>query len=272
MLTLILAGGASRRMGRDKAGIVRPDGTRQIDHLIAIARELGHETLISTNDPAIAPEAIATLPDLEPGQGPLGALASLNQARPGTAALILGCDLFLLDAETPRHLLEAHDPARRVTCYNSRIDGRPEPLCCALSPEALSLASSRLAEDQRCARHFLESLEPQRLELPNPAALDNANSPSELDEAFAKLRFGVESKEIEVLYFASLRETRGLARERVTTLACTAAGLFHELAFLHRWKVRLEDHRVAINDEFADWSDRIRPDDEIVFLPPVSGG
>jgi molybdopterin converting factor small subunit len=30
--------------------------------------------------------------------------------------------------------------------------------------------------------------------------------------------------------------------------------------------------RVAINDEFADWSRRLGTGDRIVFIPPVAGG
>ncbi|GAA5484049.1 NTP transferase domain-containing protein [Haloferula sargassicola] len=272
MKSLILAGGRSRRMGRDKAGIERPDGIRQLDHLIALARSVTEDVVLSTNDPQLAPDGIPTLPDLHPGSGPLAALEAFHAAHPTEPVLLLGCDLFLLDAETVRHLIAGRDPSATATCFTNRIDGRPEPLCAIFEPGSLEHVADVVARQKLCARHFLEALDPAVLELPNPVALDNANTPADLDEAFAKLRHGASSKPVKILYFAKLREARGLDEESVETLACTAGGLYEELRFRHRLPLELDALRCAKNGDFCDWSTLIEPDDEIVFIPPVAGG
>lgn len=272
MTPLILTGGKSRRMGRDKALVERPDGSRQLDHLLALAAKLGDEVLLSTNDPALAPPGIAVLPDLHPGSGPLGALEAFHARHPDEPVLLLGCDLFLLDEATLRALLDGHDPSRAATCFANRIDGKVEPLAAIYSPTATAKAAHAIANDDCCARHFLAALDPRVLELPNPVALDNANTPAELDEAFAKLRLGVRAKPVTVLYFAKLREARGLDEERVETLACTAGGLYEELGFRHRLPLKLDSLRCARNGDFCDWSTLLEPGDEIVFIPPVAGG
>jgi len=83
---------------------------------------------------------------------------------------------------------------------------------------------------------------------------------------------------MKVLYFASLRQKIGAGEEEVSppvavnTVAALVAWLkvkspAHAAAFSNMQAVR-----VAINQEFADWSSPIAPDDEIAFFPPVTGG
>jgi molybdopterin-guanine dinucleotide biosynthesis protein A len=272
MTTLILIGGKSRRMGRDKAAITRPDGTRQLDHLLHLAREVSPALIVSTNEPLPdLPQDVAIMPDAIPGEGPLGALATLAARQPGST-LVIGGDLFLLDLPTLRHLVAHHDPTRPATCFANRIDGRPEPLCAIYSAAALSAAATALAAGERCARHFLESLDPLVLPLPHPAALDNANTPDELAECFAKLQHGVTPKTVNVLYFAKLREARGLDEERIETLACSPAGLYAELRFRHRLPLDIASLRAARNGDFCAWDEPLAEGDEIVFIPPVAGG
>jgi molybdopterin synthase sulfur carrier subunit len=81
-----------------------------------------------------------------------------------------------------------------------------------------------------------------------------------------------------VLYFAWLRERVGVGEEEVGPppevatvgtlidwLAGRSAG--HARAFENREVVR-----AAVNQEFADMSDPVRPGDEVAFFPPVTGG
>jgi molybdopterin-guanine dinucleotide biosynthesis protein A len=271
MNSLILAGGESKRMGRNKALIERPDGIRQIDHITALARGVSHGVYLSLKDKDTVPSELPVIPDLHPGKGPVAALESAATAC-GGPLLVLGCDLYLMDSATLAFLISHRDPARKATCFKNRIDGRAEPLCAIYEAAGLDLAASALTDGQRCARKFLESLDPLMLDLPIPAALDNANTPEDLAECFAKLTDGVTPKTVKILYFAKLRESRGLDEETVETLACTAAGLYDELRFRHRLPLGLEALRVAINGEFSDWSARLAAGDEVVFIPPVAGG
>jgi molybdopterin-guanine dinucleotide biosynthesis protein A len=271
MNAVILAGGLSKRMGRDKALIERPDGSRQIDHITALARDAADAVYLSLKDEGSVASDLPVIADLHPGEGPVAALESAAAAC-GGPLLVLGCDLYLMDSETLAFLLARRDPARKATCFKSRIDGRAEPLCTIYENSGLELAASALSGGQRCARKFLESLDPLMLDLPHPAALDNANTPEDLSECFAKLSEGVIPKTVKILYFAKLREARGLDEESVETLACTAAGLYDEVRFRHRLPLGLEALRVAINGEFADWDALLSAGDEVVFIPPVAGG
>lgn len=265
---LILVGGKSERMGRDKALIERPDGTRQIDHLVALAKSVSDAVFLSARDHDDRGTGIPVLTDLEVDGGPLAALKAARATnRPGPW-LVLGCDLFLLDSATIAFLLERRDPTRRAIAFRNRIDGKAEPLCTLYEESAFQA----LDAEHHCARSFLTDLDPLLLDLPQPAALDNANTPHELNEVFQKITRGVTAKNVSVLYFAVLREQRGLSEETVETLAWTAAGLYEELSFRHRFRLAVDQLRTARNGEFAAWDSEVRNGDEFVFIPPVAGG
>jgi len=78
--------------------------------------------------------------------------------------------------------------------------------------------------------------------------------------------------DIEVQYFAVLRERAGIGSETVHTAAATAADLYDELAARHDFGLPRSMLRVAVNDEFADWSRSLAAGDRVVFIPPVAGG
>ena len=271
MNALILAGGESKRMGRDKSQIVRPDGNRQIDYVAGLLNPVCDRVFLSLRNRESVPIDLPVIPDTHPGAGPVAALASAADVC-GGPLLVISSDLFLIDAPTLEFLLARRDPTCRATCFRNRIDDRVEPLCTIYEAAGMTAAAEAAANGQRCARKFLESLDPQVLDLPQPVALDNANTPEELNECFSKLTDGVLPKTVNILYFAKLREARGLDAETVETWANTAAGLYEEVRFRHRFPLDLDTLRVAINGEFADWSTRLNAGDEVVFIPPIAGG
>ncbi len=261
MIALLLIGGRSSRMGRDKSLIERPGGRRQIDRMVELARLAGGEVLLSLREPAAPPVDLPVVTDLHPGGGPLAALAAFHARFPHETALVLSCDLFLLDEETVRHLLAAHRPDRQATCFANRLDGLPEPLCAIYEPAALAGVAAWLARGERGARHFLRSLDPLVLDLPRPAALDNANTPRELAECFSKLRHGVKGKTVRIL-------TGETAAESIFTLANTLGGLHEEIRFLRRLPPIDSGLPPLRNGSPAEWQDEITDGDEIGFPQP----
>jgi len=79
-------------------------------------------------------------------------------------------------------------------------------------------------------------------------------------------------KSVHLRYFAILREQRGLASEAVETIAPTAKDLYEELQNTHGFNLNCNNLRVAVNDRFVNWSEELKNNDTVVFLPPVSGG
>lgn len=75
-----------------------------------------------------------------------------------------------------------------------------------------------------------------------------------------------------VLYFASLRDQAGCGEEQVDSAASDASRLYAELRARHGFALAQDRLRVAINGDFAGWDRALNDNDEVVFLPPVSGG
>jgi molybdopterin synthase sulfur carrier subunit len=80
------------------------------------------------------------------------------------------------------------------------------------------------------------------------------------------------SVQVNVLYFASLREAAGLASERVCSEAVDLSALYAELDARHGLRWPQAHLRVAVDGAFARWSDPLRDGCEVAFIPPVSGG
>lgn len=78
--------------------------------------------------------------------------------------------------------------------------------------------------------------------------------------------------QVQIQYFAVLREQAGVAEERVETRAATPADLYEEVRQARGFTLPRSMLRVAVNDAFCEWSHRLQPGDRVVFIPPVAGG
>ena len=81
-----------------------------------------------------------------------------------------------------------------------------------------------------------------------------------------------EQKTVSLLYFAILREQRGLDSETRTTSAPTAGALYEDLKRECGFTLSRHDLRVSVNNDFVDFEQPIADGDEIAFLPPMAGG
>jgi molybdopterin synthase sulfur carrier subunit len=77
---------------------------------------------------------------------------------------------------------------------------------------------------------------------------------------------------ITILYFALLRDQRGLSTEEVATDATTVAELYQELADLHNFSLPPKMLMAALNEEMCSWKTELAAGDTVAFIPPVAGG
>ena len=77
---------------------------------------------------------------------------------------------------------------------------------------------------------------------------------------------------VKLLYFASLADHAGCGEEMRETTAANPRDLYAEVARAHAFTFAPERLRVAINGALTDWQRALADGDEVVFLPPVSGG
>ncbi len=180
---LVLAGGYSRRMGRDKALIDyhgQPQGLRAFELL----QEHCMSVSLSCRPGQFEGSPLEGLPeihDLKADQGPMEGLRSAMLQFPEDTWFQLACDLPRVDQDLLQLLRDQQDPEAVVTCYRDPESGLPEPMCGMYRPAFLSHLEDCLAQGQRCARKSLMTLGEglQLLDLPHPDAMCNVNRPED---------------------------------------------------------------------------------------------
>lgn len=188
---VVLAGGASRRFGRDKAEVLI-GGETLAARAVRRLRGVCDEVLVADRGRGLVPGALSI--DDGPGSGPASGLLGAAAARPGRSLLALACDL----PAVPVSLLEAltklaeggRGHASRVPRHGASTDPLLEPLCALYRPEELEVLSRRVAdgelslhgwlEDPRSSVRFLEGEDLLRHGDPEEVFV-NLNRPRDLD-------------------------------------------------------------------------------------------
>jgi molybdopterin-guanine dinucleotide biosynthesis protein A len=273
VLGLVLAGGLSSRMRRDKAAL-QYQGRSQLDRAVELARRHVGEVFVSVRAAQSADPARAHYPlivDSAQGEGPIVGIRSALAARADVAWLVLACDLPFLSDAALEQLLAERDPAFSATAFRSAHDGLPEPLCAIWEPKAAAELAAYQAAGGDCPRKFLLRHAAKILEPKDKKALDNINTPDEYKNAVTRLD-PAGSRQLKIQYYALMREQAGRSEETVETAASTPADLYSELQARYGFTLSREQLKVAVNSEFAPWSRRLAAGDAVVFIPPVAGG
>jgi molybdenum cofactor guanylyltransferase len=273
---LVLSGGRSTRMQRDKA-LLAYGGRSQLERAMTLLTPLVARAYVSVraeqqSEPLRA--RFAQIIDAPGHAGPIAGLLAAQARHPQVAWLVLACDLPRLDAATLTHLLHARDPTRIATAYRSSHDGLPEPLCAIYEPRSRAALAAYVASGNDCPRKFLRSSDIELLDQPDPRALDNVNTPEEYGAVMAAMPSpaATDLRHLTVQYYAVLREQAGRREESLSTAARTPRELYAELRTRYPFSLPAETLRVAINTEFRDWSTPLADGDQVVFIPPVAGG
>ena len=78
---------------------------------------------------------------------------------------------------------------------------------------------------------------------------------------------------VRVRFFARLRELAGVETETLQIApGSSLADAYEALRARHASLPARDGVRGAVNQEFADWTERVSEGDEVAFIPPVSGG
>ena len=186
---LILAGGSSTRMRRDKAALSY-GGKSQLDRAFELATRHLTKVFVSvranqTADPTRAQHPMIV--DSIAGEGPIVGIRSALAAYPDVAWMVLACDLPFLSDTALVQLLRERDTAGLATAYRSTHDGLPEPLCAIWEPAAAAALASYQEAGGRCPRKFLIQHAARLLDPQDRRALDNINTPEEYAEALAAI-------------------------------------------------------------------------------------
>ncbi|MCY3832664.1 MAG: molybdenum cofactor guanylyltransferase [Chloroflexi bacterium] len=185
----IIAGGQSRRMGRDKA-FVDLGGKTLIEHVIERGADLGQaETILITNQPADYEQlGLPMFRDALPGKGSLGGIYTALLKAASEFVLVLACDMPFINSDLLRLMIaQIHDD---IDIIVPRVDGYPQGLHAiyrqtCLIPIRVQLAANRLKIIRFYDRMRLRYLDEADYAEFDPAgrSFANLNTPEELEQA-----------------------------------------------------------------------------------------
>lgn len=151
---IILAGGASRRMGVDKATLTL-NGETLLARAVRLMSEVTAEVLVVGRAEQETMAGVRYVPDDIENAGPLGGILSGLRRSTCQYAAVAACDMPFLRVEVIRLLL------RRADGYDAavpRVAGRAHPTLAVYSREITGEIEDRLARGERALNSLLEGL------------------------------------------------------------------------------------------------------------------
>lgn len=179
----VLAGGASRRMGTDKAFLAAPDGRPLVvvaAHALASAGA-SRTFVVGGDRSGIESAGLGWVADRHPGEGPLGGIITALTVSEHDLVVVLACDMPEVDEEVPAALVDALRGTPAAGVAVALAGEREQPLTsCWRRSVALGALEAAFAGGQRAPRHLLDELRAVRVAGLPVEHLADVDSPEDL--------------------------------------------------------------------------------------------
>ena len=181
----VLTGGASRRMGTDKA-LVEVDGMAMAGRVAGALASAGGQPVIAVGGDAdrLADLGLAVTPDRWPGEGPLGGLVTALGALADPAVpivVVAACDLPALTSSVVAALVAALAEAPAdVGATVPVVGGVAQPHLLAVRATAAAALLAAFAGGERAPRRALATVAAAEVDLGEPLALRDVDRPDDL--------------------------------------------------------------------------------------------
>lgn len=179
---VVLVGGASRRMGTDKA-VLAVDGVPaalRVARVVATACGVPVGEVVLVGGPGLwAVElGLGHLPDDTPGAGPLAAIDTALRHLDGDC-LVVACDLLGVDVSTIAAIRDGGEVPGCDVAVAVGPDGRRQPLAARWNASAAPAVSAAVGAGERSPIRLLRSLAVVEVAV-DGLSVTNVNSPAEL--------------------------------------------------------------------------------------------
>ena len=186
---LVLAGGRSTRMGKDKGAIVYHNKPQR-EHLFQLLQTVCDATFYSIRKDQI--EEFSALEhcivDRDEYKGPFNGILSAHKQYPNVAWMVMACDLPFMDAAALNKLLDESDEDYFATAFSTSDSGLPEPLAAIWEPKGLTNAIEYMKHSSSsCPRKYLINSNTKLVIPDKDQVVLNANSIEDYEEAVSKL-------------------------------------------------------------------------------------
>ncbi|MBR9921911.1 MAG: NTP transferase domain-containing protein [Bacteroidetes bacterium] len=187
---LVLAGGKSTRMGKDKGELVYHEGQSQRKFVYDLLQGRCDQVYLSCREDQVQELSadFQTLPDKLSGLGPFAAILSAFQSDPNAAWLVVACDLPFVSEQAIDTLIQARNPSMNATAFHNPDSGFPEPLITIWEPRAYPDLLSFLSLGYSCPRKVLINTDVEEIQAENLNWIRNVNTPEELKQAMEEIK------------------------------------------------------------------------------------
>jgi molybdopterin-guanine dinucleotide biosynthesis protein A len=173
----VLAGGASRRMGQDKALLPLGAGT-MVEHIASAVRKAAGNVTILGPIERYSHLGFPVVPDKIENCGPLGGLYTALSITDADWNLLVACDMPDVTAAFLTQLLEAAETSD-ADCLVPESAGKLDPLCAVYHRRVAPAAESAIHRKLFKMQDFISTLRTSRWPVPDARPLSNVNTPSE---------------------------------------------------------------------------------------------
>jgi molybdopterin-guanine dinucleotide biosynthesis protein A len=180
-LGVVLVGGASRRMGKDKASI-EFDGTTLLERSVGVLAEVFLSVVVSGGD--WSPDGFRVLPDLVPGLGPLGGLDTAYGVAAGRSVFLLAVDMPFVDASIIRGIADPEVAAMSVRVPMG--DGRRQPLCAVYGSGLGPIVRDRIDGRNRSMESLFAAVNLEEITGFDDDVFMNVNTQADLEAAIKR--------------------------------------------------------------------------------------
>lgn len=174
----VLAGGRSTRMGRDKA-LLQFHGRPLVAIIAAAVRDAAGSAVLIGNPYLAAVTGFPAIPDLFPGEGPLGGILTALRQTTADWNVVSACDMPGLTAAFLSVLFQAAEACDPDVLLPVSPGGKPEPLCAVWNRRALGPLEAAFAAGERKITAALGGLRAVRYQVSEITPFQNVNTPED---------------------------------------------------------------------------------------------
>ncbi|HEV2811247.1 MAG TPA: molybdenum cofactor guanylyltransferase [Acidimicrobiales bacterium] len=178
---VVLTGGASRRMGRDKA-LVEVGGRALAVGVARVLRDAGADKVFAVGGAidALADLGLHAVPDEFPGEGPLGGLLTALSHASSPLVAVLACDLPAAAPSAVRLVVAALDADPDLACAIPMVQGHSQPLHGAWRRSSRPEIQAMFDRGERAMHRAIAGLAGIAVHGVDPAAVADVDTPADM--------------------------------------------------------------------------------------------
>lgn len=189
MYGLVLTGGKSSRMGKDKS-LLKYTGEEQWKTQVKQLERFCDTVFVSINGQSTKKSDFPEQECIEDSfleMGPLSGILSAQKEYPLASFCVVACDLPLLSKETVQQLMESRNPYKYATAFCHGDSYFPEPLCAIYESKFYRRSLQFVGMGYHCPRKVLINSEIEKVDPQYVEDLHNANTPQDFEKCMAIL-------------------------------------------------------------------------------------